>query len=108
MFRRKGLRQQRGREEVFGGHENGSFRGKGGEIAKEEMEALIVGRKTQHHSNIHMLAWLPACFSLTGVEGRKGVAVGEAESEHFLGEKLMGVKLIFLNNESAFGGEERE
>lgn len=28
VFRRKGLRQQWGREEVFGGHENGSFGGK--------------------------------------------------------------------------------
>ncbi|KAK5776108.1 hypothetical protein PVK06_044067 [Gossypium arboreum] len=64
VFRRKGLRQQRRREELFGGHEHGSFGGKRGEIAKEEMEALIVGRKTQHRSNIHMLAWLPACFSL--------------------------------------------
>ncbi|KAH1098443.1 hypothetical protein J1N35_015364 [Gossypium stocksii] len=40
MFRRKGLRQQREREEVFGGHENGSFEGKKGEFVKKEMEAL--------------------------------------------------------------------
>ncbi|KAK5794428.1 hypothetical protein PVK06_035653 [Gossypium arboreum] len=63
VFRRKGLRQQRGREEVLRGHENGSFGGKRGEIAKEEMEVLIVERKTHYHSNI-MLAWLPAYFSL--------------------------------------------
>ncbi|MBA0766049.1 hypothetical protein Gotri_015130 [Gossypium trilobum] len=45
VFRRKGLRQWREREEVFGGQENDSFGGKKGEFVKEEMEALnLYGR----------------------------------------------------------------